>query len=240
MNVENVVNEEIKQILKNRLAEYGGNSKEAFTNLEDHPIWFNEEKGICIKSVIVKADVKDPIPLHKQRDRKGLILSDSKGEPVSVDFVKSNNNHHADIYVDVNGNLQEKMVSFFEAVQKTCNHQSIIDESYRADEGWRFLLSVQRYDYFILPDIENGFNPLNIDVCAPENYAIICPHLYRVQTVSSLDYRMRLHIDATNNSSNVLKGVIIERIRSLSNLIGSVKVSVDRLGRITSAQPITL
>ena len=241
LNVENVVNEEIKQILKNRLAEYDGKAKEAFANLEERPIWFNEEKGICIKSVIVKAtDVKDPIPLHKQRDRKGLIVSDSKGEPVPVDFVRSNNNHHADIYVDANGNLQEKMVSFFEAVRKTRNHQSIIDESYRADEGWRYLLSVQRYDSFILPDIENGFNPLVIDVCAPENYAAICPHLYRVQTVSSLDYRMRLHIDATNNSSNVLKSVTIERIRSLSNLIGSVKVSVDRLGRITSAQPITL
>lgn len=241
LNVENVVNEEIKQILKNRLAEYDGKAKEAFTNLEEHPIWFNEEKGICIKSVIVKAtDVKEPIPLHKQRDRKGFIMSDSKGEPVSVDFVRSNNNHHADIYVDANGNLQEKMVSFFEAVQKTCNHQPIIDETYRADEGWHYLLSVQRYDYFILPDIENGFNPLLIDVCAPENYAIVCPHLYRVQTVSSLDYRMRLHIDATNNSSNVLKGVTIERIRSLSSLIGSVKVSVDRLGRIRSAQPITM
>lgn len=241
LNVENVVNEEIKQKLKQRLAEYDGKTKEAFSNLEENPIWFNKEKGICIKSVIVKAtDVKDPIPLHKQRDRNGMIVSDSNGEHVSVDFVKSNNNHHADIYVDANGNLQEKMVSFFEAVQKTCNHQSITDETYRADEGWRYLLSVQRYDYFILPDIENGFNPLAIDVCAPENYAIICPHLYRVQTVSSLDYRMRLHIDATNNSSNVLKGVTIKRIRSLSNLIGSVKVYVDRLGRITSAQPIIL
>ena len=241
LNVENIINEEIKQILRNRLAEFDGKSKEAFANLEENPIWFNEEKGICIKSVIVKAtDVKDPIPLHKQRDRNGQFVSDSKGDNVSVDFVKSNNNHHADIYVDANGNLHEKLVSFYEAVRKTGKQKPIIDESYNAEEGWRYLFSVQRYDYFILPDKENGFNPLNIDVCSPDNYSIICPHLFRVQAVSSLDYRMRLHIDATNNSLNVLKGHTFERIRSLQDFIGCVKVSINRLGNIIAAQAITI
>lgn len=241
LNVENVVNEEIKQILKNRLAEYDGNSKEAFTNLEEHPIWFNKEKGICIKSVIVKAtDVKEPIPLHKKRDRKGMIISDSNGGTVSIDYVKSNKNHHADIYVDANGVLQEKFVTFFKAVQRAKEQKPLVEVDYNASEGWRHLFSIQRYDYLIVPDIENGFDPLSIDVCDTANFPIISSHLFRVQKMSSKNYLLRLHLDTSNKTPDGLKGITSIEIRSLNNFIGCVKVSVDRMGRLFSPQPIVL
>lgn len=241
LNVDNVVNEEIKQILKNRLAEYGGKAKEAFTNLEDNPIWFNKEKGICIKSAIVKAtDVKDPIPLHKQRDRKGVIISDEEGKTASVDYVKPNKNHHADIYVDANGELHEKFVTFFDAVQKAKEQKPLVDVNYKADEGWHHLFSIQRYDYLIVPDIKNRFDPLKIDVCDTANFPLISSHLFRVQKMSSKNYVLRLHLDTSNKTPDGLKGITSVEIRSLNNFIGCVKVSIDRLGRITSPQPIVL
>ena len=241
LNIENVINEDIKRILKKRLADFSGNAKEAFANLEENPIWFNEEKGISIKSVIVKAtDVKDPIPLHKQRDRNGTHILDSDGNGKSVDFVKPNKNHHADIYVDSNGELHEKFVTFFDAVQKANKQQSIVDVDYKAEEGWRHLFSIQRFDYLIVPDKENGFNPLTIDVCNPKNYHVISPHLFRVQKMSSKNYVLRQHLDTSNKTPDELKGIISIEIRSLNNFIGCIKVSIDRLGRIVSSQPITL
>lgn len=241
LNVENVVNEEIKQILKKRLAKYGGKAKEAFSDLEENPIWFNEEKGICIKSVIVKAaDVKDPVPLHKQRDRRGRIISDANGESVSVDYVKPNKNHHADIYVDANGELHERLVTFFEAVQKANRLQPLVDTDYNANEGWRHLFTIQRYDYLIVPDIEKGFDPLTIDVCDVANFPVISSHLFRVQKMSSRNYVLRLHHDTSNKTPDGLKGITSIEIRSLNSFIGCVKVSIDRLGRISSPQPIVL
>lgn len=241
LNLENVVNEGIKRILKARLEAYNGKTKDAFTNLEENPIWFNKEKGICIKSVIVKAtDVKDPIPLHKEKDRNGKHVIDDEGKSKSVDFVKPNKNHHADIYVDANGDLHEKFVTFFEAVQKANKNQPIVDLNYHADEGWRHLFSIQRFDYLVVPDKVSGFDPSAIDVCNPANYPIVSPHLFRVQKMSSKNYVLRQHLDTSNKTPEELKGVTSIEIRSLSNFLGCMKVSVNRLGRITSAQPIMI
>jgi CRISPR-associated endonuclease Csn1 len=184
--------------------------------------------------------VKEPIPLHKQRDRKGMIISDSNGETVSVDFVKPNKNHHADIYVDANGELHEKFVTFFKAVQRAKEQKPLVEVDYNANEGWRHLFSIQRYDYLIVPDIENGFDPLLIDVCDTANFPIISSHLFRVQKMSSKNYLLRLHLDTSNKTPDGLKGITSIEIRSLNNFIGCVKVSVDRMGRLFSPQPIVL
>ena len=184
--------------------------------------------------------MKDPIPLHKQRDRKGIHILDCDGNGKSVDFVKPNKNHHADIYVDSNGELHEKFVTFFDAVQKANKQQSIVDVDNKAEEGWRHLFSIQRYDYLVVPDKENGFDPLTIDVCNPKNYHVISPYLFRVQKMSSKNYVLRQHLDTSNKTPDELKGITSIEIRSLNNFIGCIKVSIDRLGRIVSSQPITL
>ncbi len=48
----------------------------------------------------------------------GNYLLDERGERIPVDFVSTGNNHHVAIYRDANGNLQERVVSFMEAVFK--------------------------------------------------------------------------------------------------------------------------
>lgn len=241
LNIDNVVHEGIKRILRERLAAFNGKAKEAFANLDETPIWFNKEKGICIKSVIVKAtDVKDPVPLHKKKDRSGTPILDNNANSKPVDFVKPNKNHHADIYVDGKGELQEKFVTFFEAVQKANKKKPIVEIDYKAEEGWRHLFSIQRYDYLVVPDKQTGFDPLAMDVCNPENYPAISPHLYRVQKMSSKNYVLRQHLDTSNLTPDKLKGISSIEIRSLNNFIGCVKVTIDRLGQITFAHPIVL
>lgn len=237
LNVNNVVNERVKEILKKRLEQNNGEAKKAFSNLDENPIWFNEEKGICIKRVVVKAtDVKDPIPLHKKRDRKGQIVSNHN----NTDFVKPDNNHHAAIYVNAKGELKEDVVTFYDAVRRANRHLPVIDKNAFVKDGWSFLYSIQKNEFFIFPDVESGFNPLEIDLMKQDNFALISPHLYKVQKISSLNYLLRVHTDTSSKTPNELKDITWKSLRSLKGFIGSVKVKINHLGRIYDIEKIQL
>ena len=237
LNVNNVVNERVKEILKKRLEQNNGEAKKAFSNLDENPIWFNEEKGICIKRVVVKAtDVKDPIPLHKKRDRKGNVVSNQK----NTDFVKPDNNHHAAIYVNAKGELKEDVVTFYDAVRRANRHLPVIDKNAFVKDGWSFLYSIQKNEFFIFPDVESGFNPLEIDLMKQDNFALISPHLYKVQKISSLNYLLRVHTDTSSKTPNELKDITWKSLRSLKGFIGSVKVKINHLGRIYDIEKIQL
>ena len=51
--VDKVVDQGVKTILQNRLKEFGGKPKLAFTNLDGNPIWLHKAKGIAIKLVTI-------------------------------------------------------------------------------------------------------------------------------------------------------------------------------------------
>lgn len=235
--IDNIIHGGVKRIIKERFEAFSFDAKAAFSNLKENPIWFNEEKGICIKSVVIKAtNVKDPIPLHKKRDRNGKVREGN--EP--VDFVKPNNNHHAAIYMTSTGELKERVVTFYEAVRRANNNQPVIDKDFRADEGWTFLCSIQRNDYWVFPDAESGFNPLEIDLMAQENYTQISPHLYKVQTLSPGDYQFRLHTDTASTPKKNLKDTTWKRVRNLNGLVGAVKVKLNNIGKITGEERIEI
>lgn len=234
LKVDKVIDSHIRQILEARLARFGGDPKKAFVNLEEDPIWLNEERGIAIKRVTIVDGVSDPVSLHIKHDHHGEILRDSEGTPIPTDFVKSGNNHHVAIFRDAEGNLQEHLVSFFEAMASQSNGDSIVDKNYKAAEGWTFLFTMKQNEYFVLPDPEHGFDPNEVDLLAPDNYPIVSRHLYRIQTISSKDYRFRHHLETTVEDKKELQGMAWVRIRSLEGLKGIVKVRIDHLGRIVS------
>ena len=53
LKIEKVIDKGIQTILNNRLAEFHGDKKKAFSNLEGNPIWLNKEQGISIKHVTI-------------------------------------------------------------------------------------------------------------------------------------------------------------------------------------------
>ena len=169
LNVDDVVDKGVQRILQERLREYGNKPKEAFTNLEENPIWFNREKGICIKRVIVRTKLKDARAIHKKHNNKGELLLDKDGKTQSAEYVRTNNNHHVAIYEDAQHELHEVVVSFFDAVDSAIQGNPVIDKTYNADKGWRFLFSLQQNDCFVFPDEATGFNPEDIDLTAKEN-----------------------------------------------------------------------
>lgn len=234
LNVDDVVDKGVQNILKKRLREYNNNPKEAFANLDENLIWFNREKGICIKKVIIKIN-KDLKPIHKKRNHKGELLLDKNKKVQSSDYVLSNNNHHVAIYEDENHELHEDVVSFFDAVERTVVHgKPVIDKTLNAEKGWRFLFSLQRNESVVFPDEKTGFDPSAIDLTAKENYAVISPHIFKVQAVSKRDYHFRHQYDATDKKKEDtnLKNLTWKRIRNPNGLKGIVKIRISKTGHI--------
>lgn len=247
IKIDKVIDLGIRNILKQRLDEYGNDNVTAFSNLDENPIYLNKEKGITIKRVTLTGPT-NVVSLHTKKDHHGMPILDAEGREQYVDFVNTGNNHHVAIYSDAKGNLQEYVVSFFEATSRACHvpPKPIIDKNYHSDEGWKFMFTMKINEYFVFPRYEaridnNGnsetiktFDPHDIDLLNPENYALISPNLFRVQKLSSKDYYFRHHLDTSTETTKELQNQTWKRITSLSTLSEAVKVRIDRLGRIVA------
>lgn len=231
LNIEKIADKRVKSILQQRLSEYGGDARKAFSNLDENPIWLNEEKGISIKRVTIIENIS-AISLHDKHDHHGKYITDSKGKKQPCDYVNPGNNHHVAIYIDTDGNYQENIVSFFEATVRAINRQPIINRDYKAHSGWKFCFSMKQNEYFVFPNEKTGFNPEETDLLNPENQQLISPNLYRVQKLSSKNYHFRHHLETTVDDNNALKGITWKRITALQNLEGIVKVRINHIGQI--------
>ena len=231
LNVDKVADKRVREILLQRLSEYGGDAQKAFSNLDENPIWLNKEKGISIKRVTIIENI-NAISLREKRDHHGKTITDENGYKQPCDFVNPGNNHHVAIYKDADGNYQEKIVSFFVATARAINQQPIIDRDYNAYLGWQFCFSMKQNEYFVFPNEATGFDPEETDLTNPDNFHLISPNLFRVQKLSSKDYWFRHHLETKIEDVKELKDITWKRITALQNLKGIVKVRVNHIGQI--------
>jgi CRISPR-associated endonuclease Csn1 len=246
--IDKVVDAGIRELLKKRVEEYGS-AKAAFSNLDKDPIWINKEKGICVKRVAIWAAV-NPLAIRDKRDKDGNLIVNEHGAHVPNDFVCPSSNHHVAIYrkpmtdkqglpiLDSDGlpkqELVEQVVSFIEAVARVNQGQPPIARDFKSNEGWTLLFTMKPNEYFVFPNEETGFNPNDVDLMDPRNYALISPNLFRVQKLSSKDYYFRHHLETTVDNNKTLHGKTWKRICSVTGLEGIVKVRVNHLGQIVA------
>lgn len=241
IDISLVIDSKIQEILRNRLAEYGNDPKKAFVGLENNPIWLNKDNGICIKNVTIRTKkVSKPIAIHKKTDHRGNIMLDKKGNPIPADFVAPDANHHIAFYKDEKGKLYEHIVTFFEAVERKRQGLSAIDTEYNKELGWKFVFSLQRGEYIVFPDEKNGFCTEDIDLVDVSNKAIISPHLFTVQKLSSKNYMFRHHLDPTTNITPELRDVNWINIRNIPVLNHIAKVRLNILGEIVESHIVNL
>ncbi len=227
-SLEKVIDKQLRELLKKRLKTYNGNAKEAFSDLDNNPIWLNKEKGITVKRVTISG-VSNVEALHEKRDHVGSLILDKDGKPIQNDFVSTGNNHHVAIYKDEKGKLQEKVVSFYEAVQRVNSGFSIIEEEYNKHLGWQFLFTMKQNELFVFPS--EDFNPNEINLMDEMNQKIISQHLFRVQKFTTKDYFFRNHLETTvENTKETLNYSWIRT--GLSGLEEIVKVRTNHLGQI--------
>ena len=232
-DIKNVVDPVVRKILMDRLSEYGNNSKEAFSNLDAKPIYRNKERKIVIKSVLLRTNYKNLVGLHQKRDIEGNLILDEDGKIQYTDFVNTDGNHHAVIFRDSAGKLQEHVVTFYQASMTAVGNGNVIDKNYNKDLGWKFLFTMKRNEYFVFPNVSTGFDPNKIDLMNPKNYDVISKNLFRVRSISSNDYEFQHHLETTVDKNNKkLKEITLKRITSISNLEGIVKVRINHLGQI--------
>lgn len=239
LKIEKVIDAKVRAILESRLEEFNGDSKKAFSNLNENPIWLNKEKGIAIKRVTITG-ISNAIALHDKKDKEGNLVLDKNGKSQPVDFVNTGNNHHVAIYKDENGNLQENVIPFFVATERVSQGLPIIDKSYKNEDGWEFQFSMKQNEYFVFPNENTGFNPNEIDLLNPDNYQAISPNLFRVQKLSTKNYVFNHHLETKAVDGDVFKnkkqltGITFQFLRTPSNLVGIIKVRVNHIGQIVS------
>ena len=242
-DLPSIVDNGVRNAIEKRLAEHNNNPKEAFKDLENKPVWFNEEKRIPIKTVRCYTGLDAVAPVKYNEAKK------------AIGFVKPGNNHHIAIYVNKEGKKVEHAVTFWDAVERKMNGLPVIirnpkeiwdsvlseKEKYTQDflnklpeDGWTYLTSMQQNEMFV-------FN-LNLETLTEaiqnKDYSIISKNLFRVQKLSSLlsGWWFRHHLETSVSDKE--EGVVLKKklgrlivIQSLENLSG-IKVKLDALGQI--------
>lgn len=248
-SIEKILDEGVKRILKNRLKKFDGDAKKAFSDLDKNPIYLNKEKGISIKRVRISG-VKNAEPLHYKKDHFGNDILDENGNIIPANFVSTGNNHHVAIYrepafdkkgqpiLDEYGNqkynLQEKVVSFFEAVERVNQGLPIIDKTHNQHLGWQFLFTMKQNEMFVFPNENTVFIPTEIDLLDPKNKKLISPNLFRVQKIATKNYFFRHHLETTVETPKDLAGVTYKPQLGLNGITGIIKVRINHLGDIVS------
>lgn len=233
LKVDKVIDEGVKRILQDRLKEFNHKPKEAFVNLDENPIWLNKKKGIKIKRVAITG-VSNAEPLHIAKDLNGKDILDVDGRQIPADYVSTGNNHHVAFYRDDKGNLQEKVVSFYEAVIRKNLKQPIVNRNH--EKGWEFLFTIKQNEMFVFP--KNGFNPAELDLMDLKNKSVVSENMYRVQKISTKNYVFNHHLETEAvgaevfKNKKILSNVTYRFYQSEKYLEGAVKVRLNHLGDI--------
>lgn len=232
-DVDYVVDKRIREILRERLEQFGGKADKAFAEpVLDH-------QGREIKSVRCYTGLSATVPLRYN----------DKGEADA--FVKPANNHHVAIYEDENGKLQEHIVTFWHAVERKKYGVSIIItnpaevwnnvtdkmpesflEQLPKSASWQFKFSMQQNEMFIL-----GMNEeLYQEAMHNNDYAVLSKYLFRVQKLATGDYSFRHHLETTvdDNSATAKEMGKMKRL-SLKSLMQNNphKVHISITGKIS-------
>jgi CRISPR-associated endonuclease Csn1 len=247
-----VIDGKIKAILQNRLKKFGGNSKEAFKDVQngkESVKWYDDE-GLehPILSVRCSTGLSAVVPIKK----------DENGN--SIGFVKPGNNHHIAIYTDKEGKHQAQACTFWHAVERKKHGLPVVIKNTNEvwDKIWQqpentysqsFLeqlpsanlelkLSMQQNEMLILgmtaEEIKNSIE--NSD------YKSISDKLYRVQKITingkTIDIFFRHHLETQlNDNAHAKTSKRFIRIASLGALFAlhPMKVKIDCLGDIKTS-----
>ncbi len=235
LKIDKVVDEGIKIILRDRLAEFGGDAKAAFSDLDKNPIWLNKEKGIAIKRVTITG-VSNAEALHCRKDHLGKAILDKNGHEQAVDFVSTGNNHHVAIYEDREGKLQEKVMSLYEAVARSNQGLPVVDKDFNQDKGWKFLFTMKQNEMFVFPN--NDFDINEIDFLDESKASLISKHLFRVQKISTKNYMFTHHLETKAIGGDDLKHKKMlskhtyHFIQNTEPLRKIIKVRINHIGKI--------
>ncbi len=243
--VENVVDGNVRAILKKRLEKFDNKPKEAFKDVrkEDKILKWYEDEGLQrpILSVRCYTGLSAVVPVRKNENNK------------EIGFVKPGNNHHIAIYEDPEGVKTEHVCTFWHAVERKKfglptiikDSNQIWDTIYSKPDGLfpesflkqlpqpnlRLVLSMQQNEMFVM-----GLSNEEIELAMKNNdKKTISKHLYRIQKLAGSNWYFRHHLETQLvDDSNAFASKRYLSLRSFNALfsLNPKKVKVDFLGSI--------
>ena len=250
-DIDSIVDANIRQRVKMRVAQFGGKVKDALKDLENNPVYADDKCTIPIKSVRCFTGLKPSAVTPVKYDSNGIAMG----------YVKPGSNHHIAIYRDRHGNLQEHVTTFWTAVERmkygvpvvikspaevwdSLTDREDLPEAFLStlpDVTWTFVESLQQNEMFIIGMSDDEYN----DARRNNDVAALCSHLYRVQKLASKYYIFRLHIETSvDDKYNGVKNEVLSKeigkmvgVYSLDSYIKNNlhKVKIDILGNIIDA-----
>ena len=256
-DVDYIIDEKVKEIVRARLLEYNNKEKEAFKKI----LWYNQEKQIPILSVRCFTGLQAVEPVKK----------DDQGKDIG--FVLTKNNHHIALYKNEAGELIELPATFWHSVERKSlfiHHftreerdqiqentiikkpalvwdkiHSLPDNTFSEsfleklpDPSWELVTSLQRNEMFVIGLKQEELQ----DAIKANDYKNINQFLYRVQKLATVNYSLRLHTETkVDDKYNGVKNEMLSKTLGKLIIIQSIdawkqrnpiKVRVNNLGRI--------
>lgn len=218
-HVEKIVDHGIRKLIENRLKiDFNININKLY-NIPAN-FFFDENKQ---PALFLKNKKGDPIPIKKVRMKEYI------GNAVQLksnlnQWVNPYNNHHVVIYRDINGELKEQVVSFWEVVERAQKNLPIYQ---LPNDGVEILETLQENDMFLIGLSEKELEDFKSGLLSKTE---ISKHLYRVQKISSMYYTFRHHL-----ASTILNGNQELSIRSFQawEFLKPIKIEINSIGSIT-------
>jgi len=235
LNVDKVIDVQAKRVLEKRLADFGGDPKKAFSNLDENPIYLDEKRTTPLKAVKITG-IANANALRPSHDHLGNVVTNQNGQALQSNFINTGNNHHIAIYEDEAGNWQEAVVSHFEAVTRVNQGLPIIKTEH--EQGWKFVFTLKQNEMFLFSEASMELNFQNFSEFGHVEFAELSKRLFRVQSISAKDYMFNHHLQTLAVDGDMLKnqksldGITYKRIRSTNQLKGFVKVRIGHMGEI--------
>ena len=224
--IEKIADVAVKNAVRQRLQEGGGDPKKAFDRLGENPVKIG---NLPVYSVRVLNPAEKMIRLPRG-------------------YAKSDGNHHIAIYQDETGKRFEHVVSFWDAFQRAQIGIPVIIESVAAvydtiansigqtpddlhlpeNPDWQFVTSLAINDMFIF-DLDLPESELK----NPENRKQISSHLFKVRKLTAGSYWFLHHRETEILEDTDSKKVGRCKQCSISSLKGAIKIKLNRLGHIT-------
>lgn len=164
----------------------------------------------------------EPVPIKKVRIGEQIGFAKRLKNPVNQ-YVNPRNNHHALLYLDIKGIMQEDIVTLWEAAERKRKSEPV----YQLPEDGKEMITVLEINDMFLIGMPSNWH--ENDVWKTLSSDKLSPYLYRVQKISTMYYTFRHHLASTlDNPEQEFRIVSFKAWQEFN----PIKVKVTRDNRI--------
>ena len=238
-NLKSIVDQRLRGIIAQRLAEHGNDPKKAFAE----PLYSDQAQTQQVRSVRCFAKFRSGTLVPLRHDAQGKAKA----------FIAPGNNHHVAFYTDSKGQLREYVNSFCQVIERVrfglppiiYNPRATMEQALTiAELPESVLKALPPSDWSLKEFIRKGDSILlgmsDEEIAAAleaKDYSLLSLHLYCVRSASRGDYWFRHHLETNDEKKKNAVGNVPKFYRKRSpgsyTELNPRKVKIDRLGRIS-------